>query len=180
MYSFFPVDPHDCECKDHIEIFKRQLGEMTEAERSSKIEQMGSFECSRPKDGMQRYEITCNNCGQIQGYLWATDPSLKDWCDFHYVNWTDGNEWFGCLTPNISPISGELGIECTCGYDTRDFRANMTLNMVETVKMEDRNKEGREFDKPGSKFTARVITANIKPRFDLGELTSIKVDRPGS
>lgn len=179
VYSFFPVDPFDCDCKDEIEIFKKQLGEMTESQRKAKIESMGHFTCPKSKAGMERYEIRCNNCNQVQGYLWATDSSLKVWSDFHYVNWTDGNEWFGCLTPNISPITGELGIECACGYDTRDFRANMTLSPMEAVKMEDKNKEGRGFKGPDKKFTATKVRANIKPKFELGNLTPIVIDRPG-
>lgn len=179
IYSFFPIDPFECECRDLIDVFKRQLGEMSAKDREAKIAEMGTFVCPRDKTGMQRFELSCANCGQVQGYAWAKDASLTDWSDFHYTNWTDGNEWFGCLTPNISPITGELGLECTCGADTRDFRANMTISPKEAFEIEDKNKEGRKFGSKGAKFTARKVRANIKPAFELGNLKSIEVDRPG-
>lgn len=167
IYSFFPVDQAECDCQDEIMVFKKRLATMKPADREQLIAQMGHFECTRTKIGLKRYEISCSVCGQVQGYCWATSPDLHDWCDFHYTQWTDGKQWFGCLTPNVSPITGQLGLECCCGNDTRDFRANVALPIREAVKKEDSNKEGREFNTKASKFTVRRVRDKMKPVFSL-------------
>ncbi len=166
VFSFFPVDPASCPCQVMIEQWKDKLAAMSETERNKVVEQTQHLTCPRDKSGMNRYEIKCAKCGAVQGYCWATDATLKDFCDFHYVQWTDGNEWFGNLTPNISPIDGSLGLECTCSNDTRDFRANQTMSLLQSIKIEESNREGREFSKPGAKFTVHKITAKMKPKFD--------------
>ena len=76
----------------------------------------------------------------------------------HYANWTDGEQWFGNFTVNVSPVDQKLGIECTCGVDTRDFRANMTRPPKEAAEREKNNKIGREFGQPNSVYGTRDVT----------------------
>lgn len=152
IYSFFPVDRGDCVCAKGISEWQDKLRLLPQNQKDAEIARLGHFQCPRDKTGLQRFEITCNNCGQIQGYCYAKDATLDDFCDFHYVNWTDGKQWYGCLTPNISPITQQLTLECTCGYDTRDFRANQTLSGKVAEQMEKDNREGREFNRRDSKF----------------------------
>lgn len=152
IYSFFPIDKGDCVCAKLVSDWQDKLRMMPQEKKDAEIEKLGHFICPRDKTGMTRYVITCNNCNEIMGYCWATDATLDDFCDFHYVSWTDGNEWFGCFTPNISPITQQLTIECTCGQDTRDFRANQTLPGKRIEQLEREAKIGREFNKPDSKF----------------------------
>ncbi len=170
VYSFFPVDRASCSCQTMIEEWKDKLQVMNEESRNKIISATKFLECPKSKVGMKRYEIACARCGQVQGYCWASNAKLEDWFDFHYVQWTDGNEWFGNLTPNISPISEFLGLECTCGQDTRDFRANQTLSLRRSVQIEESNKEGREFNKKGSKFTVTEVKGKMKVRYDIGTL----------
>ena len=172
IYSFFPVDPHDCECQSAVQDLKDELAVMSESQRKEKIAEMGHFDCPRDKQGMTRYQIRCKNCKQIMGYVWATDKNMHDWCDFHYSQWTDGAEWYGCLTPNVSPIDGYLGIECTCGMDSRDFRANMTLPGKIAYEIELENKQGRKFGVSDSKY--ELIPVSKKQEIK----SFVKLDRP--
>lgn len=163
IYSFFPIDRADCDCKKMISDWKDALALLSEKRRGEKVVQQKCLVCPKDKTGMQRYKVTCNNCKETLGYCWATDSSLKDWCDFHYVIWTDGKEWFGGFTPQVSPITEELCIECTCGSDTRDFRANMTLPGKEAYELEKASKIGREFGKADSKFKVSIVTSDVVP-----------------
>lgn len=159
VYSFFPIDRASCECDDAIHAFKARMGTMAEGQRRKHIKELGHLECPRDKTGMRRYEIYCGErkCKQVLGYLWATDKHLTDWCDFHYLSWSDGEQWYGCLTPNISPVDEYLGLECCCGNDTRDFRANMTLPGKVAHEIEKRNAVGRRFGEKDSKFKTRLV-----------------------
>lgn len=161
VYSFFPIDRADCECQKMIKEWKEKLATMSEEKRNAVIQETKYLVCPRDKTGMRRRKITCKNCDEVLGYVWATDNTLKDWCDLHYVNWTDGKEWYGCLTPHISPITEQLCFECCCGQDTRDFRANMTLPTKTAFEIEEENKVGREFGETNSKFTSRIVSQNI-------------------
>lgn len=163
VYSFFPVDPSFCECQKEIIKLKKKLAEMPPKKREAYMREIKHFTCPRSKIGLNRYRIVCKACGKVQGYCWASDASLKDWCDFHYVSWTDGKEWYGCLTPHVSPITQQLCLECTCGQDTRDFRANMTLNPKVAFDIEQKNKVGREYGKSNSKFSVRKVRLNVLP-----------------
>ncbi len=163
IYSFFPCDRADCQCQKIIVDFKKQIAQLNEGRRQELIEKQKLLVCPRDKKRLNRYAITCRNCGELLGYCWASDPSLKDWCDFHYVQWTDGNEWHGCLTPHVSPITQELCLECCCGEDTRDFRANMTLTAKNAFSIEERNKVGRSFNKSDSKFLVRKVKTDVLP-----------------
>lgn len=157
ILSFYPNDKGDCVCVKMISEWKDKLMLLPEAQRNSEIAKIKQLRCPRDKTGMQRYAITCRNCGEVQGYCWATDPSLTDFCDFHYVQWTDGEQWFGCFTPNISPITQQLTLECTCGQDTRDFRANQTLSGKVVERLEKESRKGREFNKADSKFAIAQV-----------------------
>lgn len=158
VFSFFPIDKGDCDCASLISEWKDKLKMMSPNQREAEIEKIGHLTCPRAKEsGMKRYTITCENCGQTQGYCYSKNASLVDWVDFHYLQWTNGEEWKGCLTPNISPITQQLTLECTCGQDTRDFRANMTLPGKVIADIENKNKKGREFNKSDSKFKVTVM-----------------------
>ena len=138
---------------------KNKLAMLSGKRRTDEMAKHGHLECPRSKKGYNRYEIQCVNCGSILGYVWADSPNLNDWFDFHYYQYTDGEYWYGAITPNISPIDGSLGIECSCGIDTRDFRANMTLPFRAVDRIEKKNAVGREFGTKDSKFVAVPVDA---------------------
>ncbi len=176
VYSFFPIDRANCACQKMIIEHKKKLAGYNQEKRDTFIKEAKYLTCTRDKTGMRKRIITCKNCKDIQGYVWSTDNTLEDWCDFHYVQWTQTHRvkskskkpvyetlWHGCLTPNVSPITEQFTLECCCGQDTRDFRANMTMNAKSAYKIEEKNKIGREFGKPNSKFTTRVVRVNMLP-----------------
>jgi hypothetical protein len=163
VYSFFPVDRANCECQEMIKQWKNELALLPESKRNAKIKETGFLVCPHDKAGMKRYEVSCKNCGEVMGYCWASDSSLTDWCDFHYVEWTNGKQWYGCLTPHVSPITEQLCLECCCGEDTRDFRANVALSPKVAYEIELQNSEGREFGKRNSKFRIRQVEENMLP-----------------
>lgn len=163
IYSFFPCDRAVCPCQKIILGFKKKLPTLTQKERRSLIEDTRFIQCPRDKTGMKRYKVSCKSCGETQGYCWATNNTLQDFFDFHYVQWTDGERWYGCLAPHISPITEELCIECVCGQDTRDFRANMTLPFKVADRFEKSNMVGRKFGRGDSKFKTRVVGRNVLP-----------------
>jgi len=160
IYSFFPIDKANCDCKTLIHEWKEKLRMLPPHKREDEIIKQGHIECPRSKVGTNRYKITCSNCKQIVGYCRASDDTLKDWFDFHYVSWTNGEQWYGCFTPHVSPIDERLCIECTCGADTRDFRPNMTLPGKVAYEMEERNKIGRDFGRTDSKFKTTLMKTN--------------------
>lgn len=157
VFGIYPVDKADCPCQEHSIKWKNKLAMANEKERRALLATQSHITCPRDKTGMDYYEVSCRKCGEVQGYCWATDKTLKDWCDFHYVQWSDGQSWHGCFTPHISPITQELCFECSCGNDTRDFRANMTLPEKRSIELEEKNSVGRAFGKSDSKFIARKI-----------------------
>lgn len=160
--SFFPIDRHDCACYPEVVKLRLQIAQIQPEKRTDFLQNMGRFTCPRDKSKMIKKIITCRNCGQAQGSVWATDDKLTDWCDFHYYQWTDGNEWNGCLTPNVSIIDGHLGLECCCGYDTRDFRGNMSLSTRIAEDVEKSNAVGRRFGEPDSKFAIKNAPKGVK------------------
>lgn len=157
VYSFFPVDRANCPCQAVGLEWKRKLAKANESERSQLLSETPFLTCPRNKEGMQKYKVTCNNCGDILGDCWAVDATLQDWCDFHYIQWTKGDFWHGCFTPHISPVTEQLCFECCCGQDTRDFRANMTMNEKRAIRIEDKNSVGRNLGKDDSKFLATIV-----------------------
>lgn len=156
VFSFFPIDRADCECASLVLQWQKKFGEATQKERQQLIEQTPFLTCPRDKTKLKHYEIVCRKCKETQGFCWASDASLVDWCDFHYVQWTRGDQWRGCFTPHISPITQQLCFECCCGQDTRDFRANMKLSQRIAENKERANSIGREFNQPNSKFLVRI------------------------
>lgn len=152
VYSFFPIDRADCECAKLIHEWKMRFGTATTAEKQDLIANTPYITCPRDKTTLNRYKIVCANCKQIQGYCWASTPDLLDWCDFHYFQWTTGDYWRGCFTPHVSPVTEQLCLECCCGQDTRDFRANMKLPQIIAETKERQNAIGRAFNKKNSKF----------------------------
>lgn len=157
VYSFFPVDRASCACHSMVTEWKDSLALLNEKDRKQKIVETGSLQCPRDKSNMNRYELVCNGCGEIMGYCWATDETLSDWCDFHYAQWTDGDYWFGCIAPNISPITNQLTLLCSCGNDSRDFRANGSLAPKEAAFREKNARIGRKFGQENSRFGTRKI-----------------------
>ena len=163
IYSFFPNDRANCVCQPLVLEWKNKLAILSSDKGKETIQKEGYLVCPRSKVGLNRYQIACKKCKETLGYCWASDASLKDFCDFHYVSWSDGKEWHGCYTPHISPITQQLCFECSCGEDTRDFRANMTLSYKITSDKEKVNSVGREFNKADSKFEVRQVANDMLP-----------------
>jgi len=163
VYSFFPIDRATCSCAELIKEWKQKLIPLNEEQRRNAVNKKKFLTCPRDKTNLNRYKISCKACKETLGYCYASDSTLTDWCDFHYVQWTDGITWRGCLTPHISPITEKLCLECCCGKDTRDFRANMTLSPKKVDMIESINKVGREFGSRKSKFSVRKVASNMLP-----------------
>lgn len=158
VIGFFPVDRGDCNCISLIAEWKKRLSQANEKEQIALREKTPYIVCPRDKKGMTRYKVLCTKCKQMQGFCYATDETLTDWCDFHYVQWTKGDYWRGCFTPHISPVTEQLCFECCCGNDSRDFRANATLPQKVAERMERVNSVGRNFGLNDSKFIAKRVT----------------------
>lgn len=108
--------------------------------------------CPRDKKDMKKFKLYCGMCGDLVGECYATDDTLTDYCDFHYVSTHDGEYWHGALGINLSPIDQMIGIECGCGNDTRDFRANNTL-LPELKKQKiDETSYGRAYGNKESRY----------------------------
>ena len=161
IYSFFPIDRASCDCYKSVQEWKQKLAPLSGEGSRELAARQQLIVCPRSKTGMKRYKVDCNNCGETQGYCWAKDDKLNDWCDFHYTNWTDGDQWYGCIGPHVSPITEQLHLECACGQDARDFRANMTMNQKTAHDIELRNRKGRDFGLSTSKFKVSVVGDNV-------------------
>jgi len=145
IISLVPVDRANCECQEKIVEMKKNL-------------KVTKYECPRAKEkGMKKYLITCGECGSKIAYVHAKDRKLSDWCNLHYITENTGSEWKGCMAVNISPIDEKLGFECTCGQDTRDFRANTTLPSKMAMSIAEENLIGKEFGKRNSKFKVKEV-----------------------
>lgn len=157
IYSFFPVDKADCPCNIQMRDSLEKIARFNEAKRREHVVAVDHMECPRDKNGMQAYQVSCDNCGAIVGQCWATDATLSDYCDLHYICYHDGEYWQGALGLNLSPIDGKIGFECACGSDTRDFRANTNLPAkVREAKIAE-SMEGRDFNISGAKFKVKKI-----------------------
>lgn len=163
VYSFFPNDKASCLCQPMVLEWKKRLATMNIEENNALVETTQYLVCPKSKEGYKRYEIKCANCKEVVGYCWASDETLTDFFDFHYTQWSDGIEWFGCLTPQISPITQKLCLECVCGADTRDFRANATLSDEAIADIERENSVGRDFGTKDSKFEVRQVDDDVLP-----------------
>lgn len=168
--SPFPTDRHDCECIPEIVNIKKGGARKY-------------ITCPRTlEDGMKKYVVTCSQCSAVMAHVHAPDKSLTDWCDLHYLTQTKTEEyeveyseinkkgkevlktrketrifWHGCMAVNISPIDQSLGFECTCGQDTRDFRANTTLPSKEKEKWVKKTQIGRKFGETNSQFKVKEM-----------------------
>lgn len=151
--GFFPIDPPNEISENFLKQWKEKFAQMTDRQRKMMKEKMGVLNSPLDKKGMHKYDIHCNNCDELIAYVWGNNANLDKWCDLHYVQWTDGDYWYGCLTPNISPIDGKIGFECCCGEDTRDFRNNVRIGDI----MKKDTSLGREFGKKNSKFRATKV-----------------------
>lgn len=156
VYGFFPIDKSDCECASVIQDIKNKLSLLNEQKQRDLKYEMEVLRCPRDKSGMSKFKISCNNCGADLAECWATDETLVDYCDLHYISYHDGEYWQGALGVNISPIDLKIGFECCCGEDTRDFR--LKTNVPDDVKKEkEKNLQGREFGKKDSKFKSEKV-----------------------
>lgn len=142
VVAHFPNDPDNCKCGNRVLNEKMKLSILSEREKQVYLSQSTPIECPRVKEkGFKKYQIFCKNCKELVGFIHSKDKYLSDWCNFHYVNTSDGKNWYGALTPNINPKTGELGIECTCGIDTRKPKS-----------------EGKDFGRANSKFILKEDT----------------------
>ncbi len=149
--SFYPIDKHDCDCSTLKTEMINKLSSMSPTHQLAFKEKMGKIVCPKgDKLGFKKFKVICNNCKALIANVRASDKTLKDFCDLHYVCQHDGHYWKGCMTVNISPYTGQLGFECTCGQDTRDFSEK------DPVK-EQENKKGRLFNQKDSKFKVVVV-----------------------
>lgn len=112
------------------------------------------FVPDKQSKGYEKYTITCVNCGDVVAFVWAKDGTLRDWCDLHYICEHDKNTWYGCMAVNVSPIDGQLGFECACGEDTRDYRANQNLPRVTKQLMMEYSNKHRGFGHKDAAFVA--------------------------
>jgi len=141
--SPYPIDRSDCQCQPILAKIKKR-------------EHRPYLTCPRATEPkMARYSLTCKECKSLVAYVYATDTSLTDWCDLHYLCSHDADYWSGAMAVNISPIDQHIGIECACGQDTRDFRANTTLPPQQALAIETENSKGRAFGKRTSKFIVK-------------------------
>lgn len=152
IYSFYPVDRHDCPCQKTIQEFNYGLDKLSFEEVGAVRLKTEYIRCPRDKTGMTKFKLYCTYCGELVGECYATDNTLKDFCDFHYVSTHNGEYWQGVLGVNMSPIDGMIGIECCCGNDTRDFRANNTLDPNAKKQKMLETSIGREYGKKTSGY----------------------------
>jgi hypothetical protein len=146
ILSIFPCDKPFCACFSGINEIKK-----------SGVMPAETYHCPHDPAGYKKYIVTCANCGEKVGEVMSTDEKLSDWYDFHYYSWYDKKEWHGAFGINISPLDANLGIECCCGQDTRDFRPNQTLaGAVRFYKISE-TMQGREWGKALSKFKLEEV-----------------------
>ena len=158
IISFLPYDRPGCICIPLVKAEKARLSQMLPKQRLEEQNKKRRVVCPRITEaGFKKYKIICRRCKEVVGFVHSKDKKLSDWCNFHYVSRTDGKRWYGCFSPNISPIDGSLGIECACGNDTRDFRANTNLGPKEKERKIKETMKGREFGKRNSKFILKEV-----------------------
>lgn len=147
IVGFFPVDPHDCDCRFKIDEYKAKFAEMNKAQRK------GRLVCPKDRKGYNPYKVICTSCDAVLAHLWSkTKRVTTDWCDLHYICEYDKDKWTGAKSVHISPVDGQLCFECTCGVDSRDFRANSSLPPQKALSIEKANAKGRAFGYRNSKF----------------------------
>jgi hypothetical protein len=142
--STLPLDKPDCICK--LLVDKAIRSGITTS----------YLACPRRKqEGMNPYDVVCTKCGNVVAQLYATDEKASDWCDLHSICFQVNGKWQGALAVNVSPIDSTLGFECTCGNDTRDFRASNGLPQETLMRKLKETKTGRTFGTKSSKFKLR-------------------------
>jgi hypothetical protein len=134
----------------------REMTLMSAVDRERFIDK-GPIDFVVDKDGRQKYELYCSGCGEKVAYVWARNEKLDDWCDLHYLCSYNKESWKGALAINVSPIDGKIGIECACGEDTRDHRANKTLPPIAKRLMIEYSMKHRDFGDSNSRFAAIAI-----------------------
>ena len=155
IISHMPVEPIELQkkfAKQRAEIL-REMALMNFGDRERFIEK-GPIDFVTDKGKRKKYDITCTRCGEKVAYVWAKNDKLDDWCDLHYICGYNKDSWFGAMAINVSPIDGKLGIECACGEDTRDYRANKTMAPIQKNLMIEYVMKHRDFATPDSKFIA--------------------------
>lgn len=140
-----PADPASCSCQ---KLIRAMYKDVADGKKPKKVK------CDRSTKDLIEYNIVCKNCNYVVAHCFASDETLKDYCDLKYQCHSDGLNWFGCMALQISPIDDKIGIECACGQDTRDFRANNTLPDEQLNVLIETNFIGREFGTNTSKFVA--------------------------
>jgi len=135
----------------------RSLARMSPVVRNAYLKSKAPFDFVKDKKGYKQYRISCVRCGDQIATVWATDMSLKDWCDLHYTCWHDENTWYGAMEVQISLIDEQLGFECACGEDTRDFRTAKSMSPVLRDLAANYSMKHREFNKPTSVFLVEKI-----------------------
>lgn len=135
----------------------RSLARMSPVVRNVYLKQHAPFDFVKDKRGYKQYSVICARCGDQVATVWATDGTLKDWCDLHYICWHDENTWYGAMEVQISLIDEQLGFECACGEDTRDFRTAKSMSPVLRDLAANYSMKHREFNKPTSAFVATKI-----------------------
>lgn len=173
IIGFFPTDRADCECQPVIQDLQIKFGNMKPDEIAKRKAILKILECPADKRGKKKFLVKCNECKEKIGVCFASDETLSDWVDFHYISKVQLVDeeiqviddlgkmkkgkvqkvyWTGALGINISPIDQKLGFECACGNDSRDFRANTTLSKKAREEFIRVTSEGRELGKDNSKF----------------------------
>lgn len=152
--AFFFIDPPNEKSNNALTKLRSDIYQMSDKKKIQYINEnpLITSPLVEGNPNLKRYAIRCNECGEVQGVVMAEDSALTNWCDFHYYQWSDGNEWRGCFAPHVSPITGELCLECCCGQDTRDFTLNKSLPKMFAEQKERENKVGRQFGRNNSKF----------------------------
>lgn len=161
VYSFFPCDHWKCDCQAAIMDIKTRFSQMSPKQIEEFKSKTKVVRCKKG-DKKTRYEIKCNSCKSIVAECAADNDKLENWCDLHYIATSYiekgkgevRSKWKGALAVNVSPIDGKIGIECCCGVDTRDFRANSTLEGKELKRRIEDSLVGRLFEEEDSKFKA--------------------------
>lgn len=143
--SFFPVDPKSCTCHGEINDIQQQMARMNTKKKFYFKKNLGVYTCKRKNKNYDLFGIYCKTCKFLVITLNTKDISIgNDWYDLHYytysINKKNKNYWRGALTVNINKATGNLGIECACGVDTRKP-----------------NSKGRDFGLEDSKFNVKKL-----------------------
>lgn len=90
IYSFFPVDKWDCECQGLINDIKNQMTHLRPEDIEDFKKSLGVVRCPKAiRPTYKKYKVKCQNCGEIVAEVFATGPDLKDYCDLHYVGYSE-------------------------------------------------------------------------------------------